>query len=372
MHTHFAAAAVSAGIAIIALAARVCGAGAAPLAAIKLPPGFKIEIYADDLPGARSMARSPSGVLYVGTRSEGVVYALVDRNRDRKADETIIIARGLNSPNGVAFKDGSLYVAEIDRILRYDDIEKDLARPPAPAVLAAAFPKDRHHGWKFIRFGPDGLLYVPVGAPCNVCERKEKLYASIARLDPAGEKIEIVAEGVRNTVGFDWHPGTKELWFTDNGRDWLGDDAPPDELNRAPKTGLHFGFPYVHGAAVRDPRYGDGRDLSGYTAPAMELGAHVAALGMRFYTGAMFPPEYRNRVFIAEHGSWNRTSPSGYRITSVEIRDGKAVNYKVFAEGWLKGFRAWGRPVDLEILPDGSMLVSDDKRGAVYRISRER
>jgi glucose/arabinose dehydrogenase len=351
-----------------ALGAAPCAAGTAPLSDIKLPPGFRIEVFAGDVPGARSLCLSPSGVLYVGTRTKGKVYALTDRDGDKKAEKALVIASGLDMPNGVAFRGGALYVAERGRVLRYDGIEKDLLHPPEPAVVSAAFPRDAAHGWKFVRFGPDGLLYVPVGAPCNVCDREEPVYASITRLSPAGGVPEIFARGVRNTVGFDWNPKTGELWFTDNGRDWMGPDSPPDELNRAPRAGMHFGFPYFHGR-VPDPALAGDRDPSVYVPPELALGAHVAALGMRFYTGDMFPAGYRDQVFIAEHGSWNRLSPVGYRVTLVRLKDGRAAGYEVFAEGWLKKGSAWGRPVDLEVMPDGSLLVSDDKMGAVYRIS---
>ena len=340
-----------------------------PLDHIKLPLGFRIGIYATNVPDARSMALSPNGILFVGTRTEGNVYAVVDRNHENKGDEVITLARGLNMPNGVAFRDGALYVAEVNRILRYDDIEAHLTDPPEPVVLNDALPQDRKHGWKFIRFGPDGLLYVPVGAPCNVCEPEGERYASITRMKPDGAKLEIFAHGVRNTVGFDWHPQTHELWFTDNGRDWLGDDLPPDELNHAPKQGLHFGFPYCHGKNIRDPEFGENRKCEEFIAPAVELGPHVAAIGMRFYTGTMFPEEYRNQIFIAEHGSWNRSTPIGYRVTLVRLDGKRPPKYEVFAEGWLQGGRAWGRPVDLLVMRDGAMLVSDDRAGVIYRIS---
>jgi glucose/arabinose dehydrogenase len=346
-----------------------CVASEIRLDDIVLPPGFRIDLYAADLPGARSLALGTRKTLFVGTRGEGKVYALVDRNGDGRPDERYTIASGLNMPNGVAFRDGALYVAEVNRVIRFDDIEPRLARPPKPVVVNDAFPDKTHHGWKFIRFGPDGRLYVPVGAPCNVCDEKDQRFASIMRMDPDGRHLEIFARGVRNTVGFDWNPQTGELWFTDNGRDWLGDDAPPDELNRAPAKGLHFGFPYWHGRSVRDPEYGKGRTASEFTLPERELGAHVASLGMRFYTGKMFPEAYRNQIFIAEHGSWNRSDPSGYRITLVRLKDGRAVSYETFARGWLRDINAWGRPVDLQVMPDGSMLVSDDRAGAIYRIS---
>lgn len=339
------------------------------LSQIKLPPGFKISVYAENVPGARSMTLGTDGTLFVGTRQEGKVYAVLDRNKDNVADKVFVIAKGLNMPNGVAFLNGALYVAEISRVLRYDNIEKRLDNPPSPVVVNESFPDDYMHGWKFIRFGPDGLLYVPVGMPCNVCERKDKRYGTIMRMNPDGSALEIYASGVRNTVGFDWNPLTQELWFTDNGRDWMGDNLPPDKLNYAPHKGMNFGFPYCDGGDIPDPVYGKKHKCSEFTPPAMKLGPHVASLGMRFYTGNMFPENYKNQIFIAEHGSWNRSIPIGYRVTLVTLQGNKAVKYEVFAEGWLQGESAWGRPVDVQVMPDGSLLVSDDKAGAIYRIS---
>jgi glucose/arabinose dehydrogenase len=335
---------------------------------IKLPPGFEISIYASGVENARSMTSSPNGTLFVGTRSAGKVYALVDRNADYKADEVITLAQGLNRPNGVAFRGGALYVAEVNRVLRFDNIESRLASSSQPVVVNDQFPKDSHHGWKFIGFGPDGLLYVPVGAPCNICSRNPDRYAVIMRMRPDGTDLETFARGVRNTVGFDWHPDTKELWFTDNGRDWLGDDSPPDELNHAPRPGMHFGYPHCHGANIADPEFGTRRQCSEFTPPVQNLAPHVAALGMRFYTGTMFPEAYRHQVFIAEHGSWNRTAPIGYRVMLVRLENNRAVSYEPFAEGWLQAGRAWGRPVDVLVMPDGSLLVSDDRADVIYRI----
>ena len=336
---------------------------------IKLPPGFNISIYADNVPGARSMALSPNGILFVGTRSEGNVYAIVDTDKDNNADKIYTIAKNLNMSNGVAFKNGSLFVAEVNRILRYDDIENHLEDPPKPIVVFDKFPGNYHHGWKFIRFGPDGKLYVPVGAPCNICLSDDKIFASITRMNIDGSNFEIFANGIRNSVGFDWNPITNELWFTDNGRDMLGDDIPPDELNRAPEKGLHFGYPFFHGSGISDPEYGEGKNPNDYVSPMQELGSHVASLGMRFYTGNMFPSEYKNQIFIAEHGSWNRSEKIGYRITVIKLADNKPVSYEPFATGWLQGNTVKGRPVDLQIMPDGSMLVSDDYSDVIYRIS---
>jgi glucose/arabinose dehydrogenase len=338
-----------------------------PLSKIALPDGFNISIYSDAVPGARSLAQGPDGTVFVSTRRQGKVYALRDADGDGRADQRYVLAENLNMPNGVAFRNGALYIAEVDRILRLDNIEAHLANPPAPVIVNEEFPSDQHHGWKFIRFGPDGKLYVPIGAPCNVCD--EPGYARIMRMNPDGSGLEVFATGVRNTVGFDWHPVTGELWFTDNGRDRLGDDAPPDELNHAPKAGMHFGFPFCHGGFIADPDYGSLHGCDEFEAPAMKLGPHVASLGMRFYTGHMFPEHYHQQVLIAEHGSWNRSSKIGYRVMLVRIEGDKAVSYEPFASGWLQGESEWGRPVDLEVLPDGSLLVSDDKAGAVYRIS---
>ncbi len=334
---------------------------------LRVPPGFVVNEFAQ-APGARSLSLGSRGTVFVGTRSEGVVYAVRDLDGDGTADSVYRVARGLRSPNGVAFRDGSLYVAEIDRILRFDGIEDRLAYPPEPVVVNDAFPGESLHGWKFIRFGPEGRLYVPVGAPCNVCLPGDP-YAAIHAIDLSDGTMETIARGVRNTVGFDWHPQTGDLWFSDNGRDRMGDDLPPDELNRASGPGMHFGFPYCFGAGVPDPRFGQDRSCGEFEPPALELPAHVAPLGLRFYRGTMFPPQYRGRIFLAQHGSWNRTEPDGYRVITVTVENGLVVGSEVFADGWLVAGRSWGRPVDVEILPDGSLLISDDKAGLIYRVS---
>ncbi|RJP24363.1 MAG: sorbosone dehydrogenase family protein [Deltaproteobacteria bacterium] len=314
------------------------------------------------------MTLGERGTLFVGTR-KGEVYAVLPGGTAKESRRVVTIARNLRSPNGVAFRNGALYVAEIHRVLRYDAIESRLSDPPKPFVVNDGFPTDGHHGWKFIRFGPDGMLYVPVGAPCNICERTDPRYAAILRMNPDGTGLSVFASGVRNTVGFDWNPRTGELWFTDNGRDWMGDDRPPDELNRAPRKGLHFGFPYIHGKFLPDPDFGGKWRPHGFTPPELELPAHSASLGMRFYTGTMFPPAYRGGIFIAEHGSWNRSKPLGYRVTFVRLDGNRVAGYEPFAEGWLSGAKAWGRLVDVQELPDGSLLVSDDKAGMIYRIT---
>jgi glucose/arabinose dehydrogenase len=340
-----------------------------PLDQIRLPAGFKINLYARNIPNARSMVLSPGGTLFVGTRRAGKVYAVLDSNGDLKADEVITLAKGLNMPNGVAFKDGALYIAEVSRVIRYDNIEKRLDDPPAAVVVRDDFPRDKSHGWKYIAIGPDNMLYVPIGAPCNICKKKDPRYATIIRMRLDGSGLEIFARGIRNTVGFDWHPLTGELWFTNNGRDWMGDELPPDTLHHAPRQGLHFGFPYCHAGDIPDPRYGTRRNCEDFTGPALKLGPHVAPLGMIFYSGDMFPSAYRHQAFIAEHGSWNRSVPIGYRITLAVFAPDSQPRYEIFADGWLQGEKAWGRPVDVIEMKDGSLLVSDDRAGVIYRIS---
>lgn len=343
-----------------------------PLDKIALPQGFRIESFAEGIKNARSLELSPNGTLFVGTRGEGKVYALRDEDGDFRADTVYTIAKGLKMPNGVAFRDGHLYVAEVSRILKFENIEDNFANPPEPVVVFDNYPSETHHGWKFIAFGPDGKLYVPVGAPCNICESEDEVFASITRLNPDGTGMEIVQRGIRNTVGFTWHPQTGELWFTDNGRDWMGDNEPACELNHAPRDGMHFGYPYCHEGDLPDPEFGSRRSCDEFTPPVQDLGPHVAPLGVEFYTGQQFPEEYRGHLFIAEHGSWNRSEKIGYRVMMVKLDGNEAVSYEPFATGWLDKGDVWGRPVDLEFLPDGSMLVSDDFADAIYRIYYER
>ena len=341
-----------------------------PLEKIKLPAGFRIEVFAE-VDNARSLALSPSGTVYVGNRNGDKVYAVRDTDGDFKADKKWVIASGLNSPNGVAFKDGDLYVAEISRILKFEDVEKDPGNPPQPVVITDDYPTETHHGWKYIAFGPDGKLYVPVGAPCNICESDDDIFASITTINADGTGRQIYAEGVRNTVGFTWHPETKELWFTDNGRDMMGDNVPDCELNRAPRAGLHFGYPYCHAGTVKDPEFGGKRSCSEFVQPVAKLGPHVAPLGLKFYTGDMFPGSYRNEIFVARHGSWNRSKKIGYDVALVRVEANKSEGIDVFATGWLddETQKAWGRPVDVAIMADGSMLISDDTANVLYRIS---
>lgn len=336
------------------------------LANVRLPAGFQLQVFADNVPAARSMALGAQGTLFVGTRGT-TLYAISGTPGTGLRPTVRVLADKLNMPNGVAFRDGSLYVAEINRILRYDEIEASLTNVPAPKIVREDLPKDRHHGWKYIAFGPDGKLYVPIGAPCNVCN--EPKYAVITRMNADGSNHEVFARGIRNTVGFTWHPTSKELWFTDNGRDYLGEDVPPCELNVAPRAGLDFGFPYCHGKDIKDPEFGKLGECAKSTAPVQTLGAHVAPLAVRFYTGTMFPEKYRNQALLAEHGSWNRKQKNGYRLTLVRLDGHQALSYEPFATGFNRGDEVFGRPVDLLVLEDGSMLISDDTAGAIYRLT---
>ncbi|MBV6646214.1 MAG: sorbosone dehydrogenase family protein [Cyclobacteriaceae bacterium] len=335
-----------------------------------LPAGFSISVYAR-VDNARSMVMGPRGTLYVGNTGGGKIYAVRDTNGDFKADEIFTLAEDLRQPNGVAFKEGALYVAEVSKLWKYDGIEDKLSSPPDPELIYDDYPEDGHHGWKYIAFGPDGKLYIPVGAPCNICESKNELYASISRMNPDGTDREIFAHGVRNTVGFTWHPQTKEMWFTDNGRDWLGNDKPFCELNRVTESGQHFGYPYCHSGQFTDPDFGDGKSCEDYVSPAQNLGPHVAPLGLKFYVGEQFPSTYKGKIFIAEHGSWNRDQKIGYRVSIVTEKDGEGQSYETFISGWLDddSQEVWGRPVDVLFLSDGSMLLSDDLSGTIYRIS---
>jgi len=336
------------------------------LSDIQLPPGFSIEIWSDEVPNARSLALGENGTVFVATRRDGRVYALLPN--ENTSPTVITLAKGLVMPNGVAFHDGDLYVAENHRITRYPDIEASLPQVPEAEVVIDTLSTERHHGWRYIDFGPDGKLYIAIGAPCNVCDRADEGFANISRMNADGTEQEIVASGVRNSVGFTWHPETGDLWFTDNGRDMLGDDIPAGELNHAPRDGMHFGFPYCHGGDIQDPEFGDQGDCADFEPPAQKLGPHVAPLGLLFYDRDMFPDEYQGQVFIAEHGSWNRSQKIGYRVTLVRMERGKAVSYEVFADGWLQNEEVSGRPVDLLVIDDGSLLLSDDQNGVIYCI----
>lgn len=337
---------------------------------IRLPPGFKISIFSNQIPYPRSLALGKNGTVFVGSVKSGKVYSATDINNDGSADAISVIAEGLNMPNGVAYDAGNLYIGEIFRILRIRNVDQSQPKPEPPEIVYNKFPSEIHHGWKYLKVGPDHKLYSAVGAPCNVCLSENEIFGTLVRLDTDGKNLEIFAKGVRNSVGFDWHPLTHELWFTDNGRDWLGDDLPPDELNHAPGPGLHFGFPFCHAGTIADPEYGQSESCSNFTPPAWKFPAHVAALGAQFYTAKQFPDEYWGQLFVAQHGSWNRSSPAGYRVVVIKFKDGHPVSEQSFAEGWLgRNGEVKGRPVDILQMPDGAILVSDDKSGTIYRIS---
>lgn len=343
-----------------------------PLNKLNLPEGFHVMLYAWDVPNARSMAQSPDGWIFVGSRSAGNVYALKDTDGDHRVDIKLTLARNLNMPNGVAYRNGDLYIAEVSEISVIRDVTNGIGENMTRETIYDNLPSNLSHGWKYITFGPDDKLYIPIGAPCNVCEEPDP-FASICRINPDGTSFEIVQRGIRNTVGITFHPGTGDIWFTDNGRDWLGDDQPFCELNRAAEDNLHFGFPYCHQGDLPYPDYGTDKDCADYTPPAINLGPHVAPLGLEFYRGSDFPPAYDLDILIAEHGSWNRTVPIGYRITKVEVDEqSNATSYDTFIDGWLDNGSPWGRPVDIEILPDGSILISDDYADAIYRVWYDR
>lgn len=335
---------------------------------LELPEGFSISVYAEGVEGARQLARGDNGVLFSGSRREGKLHAVVDDDGDQVADRVILLAEDLDMPSGLAFRDGSLYVGAVNQVLRFDDIESRLDNPPEPVVVTDALPSESHHGWKYLRFAPDGRLFIPVGAPCNICD--EAGFAEIRTLDLQSGEMTTYARGVRNSVGLAFHPETDELWFTDNGRDMMGDDIPDCELNHAPAPGMHFGYPYCHADDVIDPEFGEGHACEDYVAPVMKLGPHVAPLGLAFYTGDAFPAEYHGDLIIAEHGSWNRSEKIGYRLKRVMFDDdGNVTGQEVFARGWLQDGESWGRPNDVLVMPDGALLIADDQADVIYRIT---
>ena len=343
----------------------------AALSLLKLPAGFSIEIYGKGVPHARAMALGANGTVFVSTRKGARVYALVDKDADYRTDEVHTIAVGSGTPHGIAYRDGSLYVAEAHRLWRLDDIERELGQPTKPLLVTGKLPDDITRGLRSLRFGPDGWLYMPIGAACNACQRPGATFASIARMQPDGSQLEVFASGVRSSFGFDWHPQTRDLWFTENGRDTGGEDTAPDELNHAPQKGLHFGFPHCHAGILLDPQFGAGHPCTQFEVPIRNLDRHVAVLGMRFYTGNMFPERYRNAVILAEHGTANGDKKLGYRVMIVRLAANRALSYEPLVTGFVdeRTNRAWGRPVDVEILADGSVLISDDRKGVIYRVT---
>ncbi len=342
-----------------------------PTAKLHVPEGFKVEVFASGIANARSMRLGDRGTVFVGSRLLDKVYAITPVNG---ANVVKVIATGLHRPNGVAFHNGSLYVAELSKIWRYDNIEADLDHPPKPVLIYDDLPKDEAHGWKFIGIGPDNKLYVPIGSPGNILV-PPSTHAQIRRMDLDGKNVEVVATGVRNSVGFDWNPVTKDLYFTNNARDWVSEDIPEDTLHRVGATAAapNFGFPFCHQGNFTDPEYGWGRSCSEFAQPAALMGAHTAVLGMRFYTGEMFPADYKGAIFVARHGSWNRTKKQGGDIVVVKLKeDGSVASVEPFMTGFLENNGYNGRPVDVQMLRDGSLLVSDDWNGAVWRVSYAR
>ena len=340
-----------------------------PINKLKLPPGFKIEVWATGMPGARAMALGDNGKVYIGTRAIGRVYEVTDNGKERT---NRIVVDKLVQPAGVAFNKGSLYVMAIDKVLRFDGIDKNASVTPVDLTAKFNLPPEQHHNWKYIAFGPDGKLYIPFGAPCNICEPPTAEYAQIRRYNPDGSGMEVLATGVRNSVGFDWHPTTKQLWFTNHGRDWMGDDKPNDTLNLLSKTGLNFGFPYCHQGNLPDNVITKANACQGVEQPVALMGTHVATMGIKFYTGNMFPPEYKNAALIARKGSWNRNQKSGFDVVMVKAgADGKNPKITPFITGFLNPADQsfWGRPAYLMQMPDGSMLVSDEQLGAIYRVT---
>jgi glucose/arabinose dehydrogenase len=341
----------------------------ANLSKLKMPPGFKVEIYAE-VPGARQMALGTTGNVFVGTRGSKV-YAVVDKDKDRKAEEVITLMDDLTVGNGVAMHEGSLYVAEQHRITRYGAVDFDLNLPfmEMREVIYDKLPNKAHHGWRYLTFGPDNKLYASIGAPCNICDPKG-IEASIIRMDPDGSNMEVFAKGIRNSVGMDFQPGANVLHFTNNGVDMLGDDIPHDELNAAPKAGMHFGFPFYAGGHAQHPDWKDKKPPQAVTYPVAEFQAHSANLGFKFYTGKQFPKAYQGNAIIAQHGSWNRSKPVGYQLMRVIFDEKNQVEKsEVFIDGWLNNGEIWGRPTDVLQLADGSLLVSDDYNDVIYRVS---
>lgn len=352
---------------------------ALPLDKLSMPEGFSISVYAENVKNARQMALGDKGTIFVGSRGAGLVHAVQDTDKDGVADKITVIAKDLVMPSGLTYKDGNLYVAEVHQVLKFADIENNIKEDAKSEVVINDLPSERHHGWKYIDFGPEGWLHVPVGTPCNVCQTRggdkfdDERFDSILKYNLKTGERKWVATGVRNSVGFDWHPETKELWFSDNGRDWMGDDIPPCEINRVREEGLHFGYPYVHGGDILDPEFGAGKNPKDYEPPVQRLGAHVAPLGIHFYHGSQFPSEYKNALFVAEHGSWNRSKKVGYRIMVGTTTKTGITEYKPFIDGWLEANEdVWGRPVALLPMPDGSLLISDDFADAIYRVSYQK
>jgi len=345
-----------------------------PLDKINLPKGFSISLFAKNVENIRAITKSAdANIYYAGSRGAGNVYALIDHNNDYVIDTSFTIISNLSLPTGITWHKGDLYFSEISRILKISNIDEVYDKNPSFEVVKDDLPDKEHHGWKYLKFGPDGKLYVPVGAPCNICKKEDERFASITRMNADGSDAEVFVHGVRNSVGFDFHPDKGNLFFTDNGTDWMGDDKPLCELNEVTEKGQHFGYPHCHSGLWLDDKFGENHNCENFVKPLQNLGPHVAPLGMTFYTGQQFPAKYYKAIFIAEHGSWNRSTKIGYRIALVRLdEEGNSLGYEIFAEGWFKDGKVWGRPADVMQLPDGSLLVTDDFADVVYRIVYEK
>ena len=332
------------------------------------PSDFKLTVLTDEVPTARQMAESENGVLFVGSFGAGKVYAVKPSDKEGDSPSVHVVIEKLKMPTGIAIHQGDLYIAALNRILRIDDIADTYGDSPTPVLVTDDLPNNRHHGWKYLSFGPDGHLYFNVGAPCNICKREEEIFASIARLELNTGNTEVYAHGVRNSVGFAWHPTTQEMWFSDNGGDMMGDDIPAEEINVVTEAGQHFGYPHVHQGDLLDRRFGEGHSIDDYVAPVVKIQAHSAAIGIDFYTGSSFPEKYKNALFIAEHGSWNRSSKVGYRVSVVHFESGDP-QYEPFIDIWLNGENVFGRPADVMSTRSGDLLISDDHGGRIYKVT---
>jgi glucose/arabinose dehydrogenase len=356
-------------ISLLIVSSSACAASEDLAVTLTAPTGFSVETLPFAVPNARQMALTDNGSLIVGTRRGGSVYAI--QGALTEIQPTVVeLFRDLTSPSGLTVHNGDLYIGAVSRIIQVPDIDANLTPNPAHRVITESLPDKTHHGWKYLKFGPDGKLYVPVGAPCNVCLSDDPRFASILQMDPATGSTKIWAHGIRNTVGFDWHPETGEMWFSDNGRDMLGDDVPSEELNVSSTAGQHFGFPYVHAGDIPDPEFGKqpGANTIDFVAPKVKIQAHSAVLGLTFYTATQFPEQYQGAIFLAEHGSWNRGEKVGYRVSSVRINDDGSTDYAPFVSGWLNGQSVSGRPNDVLVTPNGDLLISDDQQGVIHRV----
>ena len=335
---------------------------------LAIPEDFQMKVLTDEVPSARQMAEAENGILFVGSLGAGKVYAVEPAKAEGDKPNVVVVVDGLRMPSGIALHKGDLYIAALNQILRIDNAAETYVEKPQPHIVADDLPRDRHHGWKYLAVGPDDHLYFNVGAPCNICKRDEEIYASIVRMNPENGERSVYAHGIRNSVGLKWHPEDGQLWFSDNGGDMMGDDIPAEEINVATEPGQHFGYPHVHQGDILDRRFGSGYEIDQFEPPVVKIQAHAAAIGVDFYTGSKFPEKYTNALFIAEHGSWNRSKKVGYRVSVVHFETGEP-NYEPFIDVWLENERVSGRPADVLSTQDGSLLISDDYRGRIYKVT---